>query len=81
LINAEATGRDGEQSAVGRDSIPNRDGDYIAWDKLGGVDADNLAGSKYFCFVGRVFLESLRMDVRGESKRSGKKKKKKIERA
>jgi len=60
LINAEATGRDGEQSAVGRDSIANRNGDYIAWDELGGMDAGNLAGSKDFRFVGGVFLESLR---------------------
>ena len=59
LIYAEATGRDGKQSAVGGNSITNRDGDYIAWDKLGGVNADNLTGSKDFRFVGRVFLESL----------------------
>ena len=60
LIDAEATGRYGEQSAVGRNSITNGNGDYIAWDELGGVDAGYLASSKDFCFVGGVFLESLR---------------------
>lgn len=60
LIDAEATGSDGEQSAVGRDSITDRDGDYIAWDKLGSMEADELASSEGFCFIGGVFLESLR---------------------
>jgi hypothetical protein len=59
LIDPEATGRDGKQSAVGRDSVTDRNGDYIAWNNLGGVDADNLSSSKDFCFVGGVFLESL----------------------
>ena len=60
LINAETTGRDREQSAVCRDFITNRDVDYIAWDKLGGTDADILASSEDFCFFGRVLLESLK---------------------
>ena len=59
LINAEAAGRDREQSAVGRNSITNSDGDDIAWDKLGGVNADNLTSSEDLRFVGRVLLESL----------------------
>jgi len=59
LIDAEATGGDREQSAVRRDFITNGDGDYIAWNKFGGVDTDNLASSKDLCLVGGVFLESL----------------------
>ena len=59
LIDAEAAGGDREQSAVCRDSITDSDGDNIAWDKLGGVDAGNLASSEDLCFVGGVFLESL----------------------
>jgi hypothetical protein len=60
LIDAEATGRDREQSAVRRDFITDRDEDYIAWDKLGGMNSGSLASPKDFGFVGRVLLESLR---------------------
>ena len=59
LIDAEATGRDGQQSTVRWDFITNRHGDYIARDEFRSMDASDLASSKNFCFVGRVFLESL----------------------
>jgi len=59
LIDTKATGRDGQQPAIRRDFIANGDGDYIAWDKLGGVNTGNLAGSKGFCLVGGILLESL----------------------
>lgn len=60
LIDAEIIGRDREQSAVRRDFITDRDGDYIAWDKLGGMNVDSVASSEDLCFVRRVLLESLR---------------------
>jgi hypothetical protein len=59
LVDPETAGRDREQSAVGRDFITDRDGDDIAWDKLGSMNTGDLTGPKDFCFVGRVFLESL----------------------
>ena len=68
LIDAEAAGGDREQSAVGRDPVTDRDGDYIAWDKLGGVDADDPASSEGFCFVRGVFLECLETRTIGVSR-------------
>ena len=59
LIDAETTGGDREQSAVGRDFITDRDGDYIAWDEFGSMDVDCLASPNNLCLVGGVLLESL----------------------
>jgi len=64
LIDTETTGGDREQSAVCRYFVTDSNINNIAWDELGGVDADNLTSSKNFCFVGGIFLESL--DDRGE---------------
>jgi len=60
LVDAEITGRDGEQSAVRGDLVADGDEDYIAWYKLGGMDAESLASSKDFCFIGGILLKSLR---------------------
>lgn len=60
LVDTEIAGRDGEQSAVRGDLVADGDEDYIAWYKLGGVNAEGLASSKDFCFIGGILLKSLR---------------------
>jgi hypothetical protein len=63
LIDAEATGRDRYQPTISRDTISDRDGDYISWDQFRCVHFSHEPPSQGLCFLRRIFLESLEVKI------------------
>lgn len=57
LVDAERVAVDGQDAAVGRDTVADRDGNNVAGNQLVSLDALDLAIADDFGFVGAVFLK------------------------
>ena len=61
LVDAEAAGRDRDDSAVGWDLVSDRDSDDVSWDDFRSVNTCNLTIAQDLGFVWGVLLQSLLM--------------------
>ena len=59
LVDAEAAGRDGKQTAVRGDLVAHGDRDDVSGNELRGVDARHLAVAVHLGLIWRVLLQSL----------------------